>query len=132
MQRKTSHSSPLYAQKTPLNFWQTIRVTPDTMLREVLLMFHKECAREDFRGISTHGRDQLKYDLQQKSFSEFVKHLKKLRTRHSTRKPTSMSMLSHSASSMLPSRMASVLPAKKMRRWMKSETSSNGDTNTNN
>ena len=40
-----------------VEFWQTIRVTPDTTLREFLKVFRKEYARDDFKEVSRYRWD---------------------------------------------------------------------------
>ena len=64
-------------RENAIEFWQTIKVTFDTTLRDILQMFRKEFARDNLKEISRYRRDQLKSDLQNESFSDFLKHLKK-------------------------------------------------------
>ena len=52
----------LFTSEDGIEFWQTIRVTPDTTLVEVLQMFREKNARDDFKEVSRYRWDQLKYD----------------------------------------------------------------------
>ena len=60
-----------------IEFWQTILVTPDTTLREVIQMFRKENAPNDFKEVSRYRWNQSDYQPQHESFWYFLIHLKK-------------------------------------------------------
>ena len=61
-----------------IEFWQTIRRTPETTLREVLQISRKKYARDDLKEVWRYRWDQLKYDPKHDTFSDFLKHLRKI------------------------------------------------------
>ena len=58
-------------------FWRTLRINSETSLRDVLLQFRQDFAREIFQEVSKYTRNQLTCDRSKKTFAEFLKTLKK-------------------------------------------------------
>ena len=71
------HFSTSLLREAAIEFWQTIRLTPDNTLREVFQMIRKEYARNDFKEVRRYQWDHFKYEPQHESFSDFLENHKK-------------------------------------------------------
>ena len=63
-----------------IDFWQTMRITPDTTLKNVLQKHRNKFAKNDFKEVSKFKCDQLVYDPSKDDFSDFMRTLKKTAT----------------------------------------------------
>ena len=70
-------SSTSFPREDAIEFWQTIWLTPNATLREILQIFREEHARDNFKEVSRCRGDRLNYDTQHESFYDFLKNLKK-------------------------------------------------------
>ena len=61
-----------------IEFWQTLKITTETTLSEILQAFNKEYAKEDLREVSKYKFDQMRYDPTKESFADFLTKYKKL------------------------------------------------------
>ena len=61
-----------------IEFWQTLKITTETTLHNVLQAFNKEYAKEDLREVSKYKFDQMRYDPTKESFADFLTKYKKL------------------------------------------------------
>ena len=61
-----------------IEYWQSIQITPLTTLKDVLDLFRKEFAKEDLKEVARYKWDQARYDPTTKTFSDFLKNLKKI------------------------------------------------------
>ena len=55
-----------------IEFWQTLTITTETTLRDILTAFKKEYAKEELSEVSKFKFDQLRYDPATESFSTFL------------------------------------------------------------
>ena len=61
-----------------IEFWQTLKITTETTLQDVLQAFNKEYAKEDLKEVSKYKFDQMRYDPKKESFADFLTRYKKL------------------------------------------------------
>ena len=61
-----------------IEFWQTLKITTETTLQDVLQAFTKEYAKEDLKEVSKNKFDQMRYDPTKESFADFLTRYKKL------------------------------------------------------
>ena len=61
-----------------IEFWQTLPITTETTLRDILMAFKKEYAKEELSEVSKFKFDQLRYDPTTESFSTFLANYKKI------------------------------------------------------
>ena len=61
-----------------IDFWQTLKITTETTLTEILQEFSKEYAKEDLKEVSKYKFDQMRYDPTTESFADFLTKFKKL------------------------------------------------------
>ena len=61
-----------------IEFWQTLKITTETTLQDVLQAFNKEYAKEDLEEVSKYKLDQMRYDPTKESFADFLSRYKKL------------------------------------------------------
>ena len=61
-----------------IDFWQTLKITTETTLTEILQAFSKEYAKEDLKEVSKYKFDQMRYDPTTESFADFLTKFKKL------------------------------------------------------
>ena len=61
-----------------IEFWQTLKITTETTLQDVLQAFTKEYAKEDLKEVSKYKIDQMRYDPTKESFADFLTRYKKL------------------------------------------------------
>ena len=61
-----------------IEFWQTLPITTETTLRDILMAFKKEYAKEELSEVSKFKFDQLRYDPTTESFSTFLAKYKKI------------------------------------------------------
>ena len=61
-----------------IEFWQTLKITTETTLQDVLQAFTKEYAKEDLKEVSKYKFDQMRYDPTKESFANFLTRYKKL------------------------------------------------------
>ena len=61
-----------------IEFWQTLKITTETTLQDVLQAFTKEYAKEDLKEVSKYKFDQMRYDPTKESFADFLTRYKKL------------------------------------------------------
>ena len=82
-----------FFREDTIEFWETIRVIPDTTLKEVFHKVYKENARDNFKEVSRYRWNRLKFDPEHESFSDFFQRPKKQQNKHLVRKRRSMSFL---------------------------------------
>ena len=61
-----------------IEFWQTLKITTETTLTDILQAFSKEYAKEDLKEVSKYKFDQMRYDPTTESFADFLTKFKKL------------------------------------------------------
>ena len=61
-----------------IEFWQTLTITTETTLKDILAAFKKEYAKEELSEVSKFKFDQLRYDPTIESFSTFLANYKKV------------------------------------------------------
>ena len=59
-----------------IEFFQSLTISTDTMLTEVLAKFRKELTKDDLKDLARYKWDQAKYDPTVKTFLDFLKRLK--------------------------------------------------------
>ena len=67
-----------FFQDEAIDFWQTLKITTETTLHDLLQAFNKEYAKEDLREVSKYKFDQMRYDPTKESFADFLTKYKKL------------------------------------------------------
>ena len=55
-----------------VEFWQTLKITTEATLQDVLQAFNKEYAKEDLKEVSKYKFDQMRYDPTKESFADFL------------------------------------------------------------
>ena len=53
-------------------FWQSLKITTDSTLIDVLQSFSKEQAKEDFKDVAKYKFDQMRYDTTTELFAAFL------------------------------------------------------------
>ena len=61
-----------------IEFWQSLKITPQTTLAQVLRYFKKEYAKEDLREVAKYNFDQMRYDPAIEKFNDFLNNFKKV------------------------------------------------------
>ena len=61
-----------------IEFWQSLKLTTQTTLAQVLRYFKKEYAKEDLKEVAKYKFDQMRYDPTAETFNEFLNKLKKV------------------------------------------------------
>ena len=61
-----------------IDFWQTLKITTETTLTEILQAFNKEYAKDYLKQVSKYKFDQMRYDPTTESFADFLTKFKKL------------------------------------------------------
>ena len=61
----------------PSEFWQTLKITTEMTLTDILQVFNKEYAKEDLEKMSKYKFDQMRYDPISEWFTEFLTKFKK-------------------------------------------------------
>ena len=76
-EQKLNYFQSLLRDKA-IEFCQTLKITTETTLHDVLQAFNKEYAKEDLREVSEYKIDQMRYDPTKESFADFLTKYKKL------------------------------------------------------
>ena len=61
-----------------IEFWQSLKMTNQTTLAQVLRYFKKEYAKEDLKEVAKYKCDQMRYDLSAETFNDFLNKFKKV------------------------------------------------------
>ena len=61
-----------------IEFWQTLRITTETTLRDILTAFKKENAKKELTEVSMFKFDQLRFDSNTESFNTFLSNYHKI------------------------------------------------------
>ena len=61
-----------------IEFWQSLKMTSQTTLAQVLRYFKKEYAKEDLKEVAKYKFDQMRYDPTAETFNDFLNKFKKL------------------------------------------------------
>ena len=61
-----------------IEFWQSLKITTQTTLAQVLRYFKKEYAKEDLKEVAKYKFDQMRYDPTAEIFNEFLNKFKKV------------------------------------------------------
>ena len=61
-----------------IEFWQSLKITTQTTLAQVLRYFKKEYAKEDLKEVAIFKFDQMRYDPTAETFNEFLNKFKKV------------------------------------------------------
>ena len=69
-----------FLRNEDINFWQTLRITPERTLKDVLEKCRKNFAEDDFKEFVEFLWDQLVYDSSKQNFSDFFKTLRETAT----------------------------------------------------
>ena len=82
-QRKLSEEQKLtYFQSLlrddAIEFWQSLKMTNETTLAQVLRYFKKEYAKEDLKEVAKYKFDQMRYDPSTETFNDFLNKVKKV------------------------------------------------------
>ena len=59
-------------------FWQSLKMTNQTTLAQVLRYFNKEYAKEDLKEVAKYKFDQMRYDPSAETFNDFLNKFKKV------------------------------------------------------
>ena len=59
-------------------FWQSLKMTNQTTLAQVLRYFKEEYAKEDLKEVAKYKFDQMRYDPSAENFNDFLNKLKKV------------------------------------------------------
>ena len=62
-----------------IEFWQTLKITTETTLHDVLQAFNKEFAKEDLREVSKYEFDQMRYDPTKEVFCRLPPQIQETR-----------------------------------------------------
>ena len=60
-----------------IEFWQSLKITTQTTLAQVLRYFKKEYSKEELKEVAKYQFDQLRYNPAAVTFNEFLKKFKK-------------------------------------------------------
>ena len=78
-QHKLSEEQKLtYFQSLLREFWQSLKMTNQTTLAQVLRYFKKEYAKEDLKEVVKYKFDQMRYDPSTETFNDFLNNFKKV------------------------------------------------------
>ena len=61
-----------------IEFWQSLKITNQTTLAQVLRYFKKEYAKEDLKKVAKYKFDQMRYDPTAETFNDFLNKFKKV------------------------------------------------------
>ena len=61
-----------------IEFWQSLKMTNQTTLAQVLRYFKKEYAKEDLKEVAKYKFDQMRYDPTTETFNDFLNKFKKV------------------------------------------------------
>ena len=61
-----------------IEFWQSLKMTCQTTLAQVLRYFKKEYAKEDLKEVAKYKFDQMRYDPTAETFNDFLNKFKKV------------------------------------------------------
>ena len=61
-----------------IEFWQSLKMTNQTTLAQVLRYFKKEYAKEDLKEVAKNKFDQMRYDPSAETFNDFLNKFKKV------------------------------------------------------
>ena len=61
-----------------IEFWQSLKITTQTTLAQVLRYFKKEYAKEDLKEVAKYKFDQMRYGPATETFNEFLNKFKKV------------------------------------------------------
>ena len=61
-----------------IEFWQSLKMTNQTTLAQVLRYFKKEYAKEDLKEVAKYKFDQMRYDPSAETFNDFLNTFKKV------------------------------------------------------
>ena len=61
-----------------IEFWQSLKMTNQTTLAQVLRYFKKEYAKEDLKEVAKYKFDQMRYDPTAETFNDFLNKFKKV------------------------------------------------------
>ena len=61
-----------------IEFWQSLKMTNQTTLAQVLRYFKKEYAKEDLKEVAKYKFDQMRYDPSAETFNDFLNKFKKI------------------------------------------------------
>ena len=61
-----------------IEFWQSLKMTNQTTLAQVLRYFKKEYAKEDLKEVAKYKLDQMRYDPTTETFNDFLNEFKKV------------------------------------------------------
>ena len=61
-----------------IEFWQSLKITNQTTLAQVLRYFRKEYAKEDLKEMAKYKFDQMRYDPATETFNHFLNKFKKI------------------------------------------------------
>ena len=61
-----------------IEFWQSLKMTSQTTLAQVLRYFKKEYAKEDLKEVAKYKLDQMLYDPTAETFNDFLNKFKKV------------------------------------------------------
>ena len=61
-----------------IEFWQSLKMTNQTTLAQVLRYFKKEYAKEDFKEVAKYKFDQMRYNPSAETFNDFLNKFKKV------------------------------------------------------
>ena len=61
-----------------IEFWQSLKMTSQTTLAQVLRYFKKEYAKEDLKEVAKYNFDQIRYDPSVETFNNFLNKFKKV------------------------------------------------------
>ena len=61
-----------------IEFWQSLKITNQTTLANVLRYFKKAYAKEDLKEVAKYNFDQMRYDPSAETFNDFLNKFKKV------------------------------------------------------
>ena len=61
-----------------IEFWQSLKMTSQTTLAQVLRYFKKKYAKEDLKEVAKYNFDQMRYDPSVETFNDFLNKFKKV------------------------------------------------------
>ena len=113
-----------------IEFWQSLKMSSQTTLAQVLRYFKKEYAKEDLKEVAKYKFDQMRYDPTAETFNDFLNKFKKVAKHVFGDKSSDITGTFLFAK--LPSRCRTnwLWLGNTMRPWKKYGHSSNDDANT--
>ena len=61
-----------------IEFWQSLKITNQTTLAQVLRYFKNEYAKEDLKEVAKYKFDQMRYDPSAETFNDFLNKFEKV------------------------------------------------------